>query len=171
MAGGFPIKIGELILHGSEILYQCLKYTEHPDLQKQLVVEKNPLKAKWKQKKWKEFVFSDFEKDKLIIMEFCLLIKLYQNYNSLKSYLDQTNNLPIVEYSKKDNFWGAVPSKEDDGILYGENHLGKLWDKIKQKLNENNIKIVLKTFLKENENILNKYNFMGINTIQLPLGL
>jgi ribonuclease HI len=38
--------------------------------------------------------------------------------------LDETGELPIVELSYKDGFWGARP---DSGVLAGVNMLGRLW--------------------------------------------
>jgi predicted NAD-dependent protein-ADP-ribosyltransferase YbiA (DUF1768 family) len=54
----------------------------------------------------------------------CLIIKTQQNYTKIRQIIELTNELPIVEYSRKDPFWGAQPDGE---CLVGCNVLGKLW--------------------------------------------
>lgn len=75
----------------------------------------------------KDKVRSDWQEVKLTIMEELLRKKLQQN-PYVKQKLLQTKDYIIVEDSPKDNFWGW----EKDRI--GENHLGKLWMKLRDEL-------------------------------------
>jgi ribA/ribD-fused uncharacterized protein len=164
MAGGFPITIEQYRIHGSEILYQCLKYVDYPDLQKQLIKEKNPLKAKWKQKKWSYFLSPTWDEDKLLIMYFCILIKFYQNWGKLSRYLNKTNNKDIVEISKKDNYWGTI-LQPDGETLIGNNYLGLCWMKLRYELKINNIQTIMNEFISDNEDKIKKLKLCEINLI------
>jgi ribA/ribD-fused uncharacterized protein len=127
MSGGNRIKVCGYDLHGSEILYQCLKYTTRPDLQKQIIASNHPLKAKWKQKPFVKqgFVDNDFETYKVEIMKLCLIYKYkssVENNTDFHRLLLSTNEANIIEVSKKDNFWGV---KDEGDFLVGENMLGR----------------------------------------------
>jgi ribA/ribD-fused uncharacterized protein len=138
MAGGFPLSFlirGDVItLHGSEVFYQCLKYTEHPEIQEILVAEKNPLKCKWKQKPFAKqgLVRSDWEDIKVPAMLFSLYLKII-SHSIFWVKLKGTGDRLIVEISKKDNFWGVKPQK--DGTYEGENKLGECLMYIREYFN------------------------------------
>lgn len=75
----------------------------------------------------KDKVRSDWQEVKLTIMEELLRKKLQQN-SYVKQKLLQTKDYIIVEDSPKDNFWGWGKDRT------GENHLGKLWMKLRDEL-------------------------------------
>ena len=75
----------------------------------------------------KDKVRSDWKELKLTIMEELLRKKLQQN-PYVKQKLLQTKDYIIVEDSPKDNFWGWGKDRT------GENHLGKLWMKLRDEL-------------------------------------
>lgn len=75
----------------------------------------------------KDKVRSDWQEVKLTIMEELLRRKLQQN-PYVKQKLLQTKDYIIVEDSPKDNFWGWGKDRT------GENHLGKLWMKLRDEL-------------------------------------
>lgn len=75
----------------------------------------------------KDKVRSDWQEVKLTIMEELLRKKLQQN-PYVKQNLLQTKDYIIVEDSPKDNFWGWGKDRT------GENHLGKLWMKLRDEL-------------------------------------
>ncbi len=54
----------------------------------------------------------------------CLSLKRMQHYNPVMAFLDDTGDMPIVEKSLRDDFWGAKPVGDK---LVGENVLGELW--------------------------------------------
>ena len=75
----------------------------------------------------KDKVRSDWQEVKLTIMEELLRKKL-QQIPYVKQKLLQTKDYIIVEDSPKDNFWGWGKDRT------GENHLGKLWMKLRDEL-------------------------------------
>lgn len=75
----------------------------------------------------KDKVRSDWQEVRLTIMEELLRKKLQQN-PYVKQKLLQTKDYIIVEDSPKDNFWGWGKDRT------GENHLGKLWMKLRDEL-------------------------------------
>lgn len=68
----------------------------------------------------------DWEIKQLDIMEELLRLKVEQNPYVLKKLLE-TKDYYIVEDSPKDNFWGLGENRD------GENHLGKLWMKLREE--------------------------------------
>lgn len=124
MAGGYPIRMGDRIIKTSEHLYQALKFTDHPQLQIEIISIASPMGAKMHGKPYKDCIRSDWEHIKLPVMEWCLNLKLLNNFatfGALLLSLDETKE--IVELSKKDNYWGAIPTGDK---LIGCNKLGKL---------------------------------------------
>ena len=75
----------------------------------------------------KDKVRSDWQEVNLTIMEEPLRKKLQQNPYAQQNLL-QTKDYIIVEDSPKDNFWGWGKDRT------GENHLGKLWMKLRDEL-------------------------------------
>ena len=57
-------------------------------------------------------------------MRWCLRVKLVQNWEKFRDALLETGDLPIVEHSRRDDFWGAKPI--DGQTLIGVNALGRL---------------------------------------------
>ena len=47
MSGDFPILVNGVRVRSSEHLYQAIKFTDHPDVQKQILDEPSPMRAKW----------------------------------------------------------------------------------------------------------------------------
>ena len=69
------------------------------------------------------------DEEKLAIMEELLRLKIEQN-PYVKKKLLETKDYTIVEDSPKDSYWGWGPNRD------GENHLGKLWMKLRDELKE-----------------------------------
>jgi hypothetical protein len=59
-------------------------------------------------------------------MRWCLRVKLAQNYEKFGHLLLSTENRPIVEQSRKDDYWGAKFVADSDQYLVGQNVLGRL---------------------------------------------
>ena len=78
---------------------------------------------------YQAYVRSDWEQIKFLIMEWCLQLKLLQNWNSFGQLLRESGSSVIGEYSVKDNIWGAIPI--DNERLAGMNILGRLLMKIR----------------------------------------
>lgn len=47
MSGDFPILLNGVRVRSSEHLYQALKFTDHPDVQRKILDEPSPMRAKW----------------------------------------------------------------------------------------------------------------------------
>ena len=72
----------------------------------------------------------DWDDVKVSIMEELLRLKIEQN-PYVKKKLLQTEDYMIVEDSPKDDFWGWGSNRN------GQNNLGKLWMKLREKLKNN----------------------------------
>lgn len=70
---------------------------------------------------------ADWDEMKVSLMEELLRAKLSQ-HPYVKKKLLETGDLPIVEDSPKDSFWGWGPNRD------GKNELGKLWMKLRTEL-------------------------------------
>ena len=76
-------------------------------------------------------------------MKWALEVKLIQNYDSFSEILLSTNDKAIVEYSARDNIWGAAFNK-DNNTFIGINALGRLLMQLREdikmgKINNNSI--------------------------------
>lgn len=75
---------------------------------------------------------SDWNDVRLSIMEGVVRAKLSQHYYVQKKLL-ATGDRELIENSPRDSFWGWGPKKT------GENHLGKIWMKLREELKEGRI--------------------------------
>ena len=123
MAGGYPIRIGDDLIRTSEHLYQALKYTDYPEVQRAIIAISSPMEAKMHAKTHKNKIRSDWDHIKLGVMEWCLNLKLLNNIETFGNLLLSLEDRPIVELSKKDDYWGAIPRGDE---LIGTNMLGRL---------------------------------------------
>ena len=130
MASGYPIVVNGAFIRTSEALYQALRYTGYPEIQKEIIYEKSPMTAKMKSKKYRELTRSDWDKVRVHIMRWSLRVKLLQNKNTFGKLLLETGELPIVEESSKDFFWGA---KLLNNKLEGMNVLGRLLMQLREE--------------------------------------
>jgi predicted NAD-dependent protein-ADP-ribosyltransferase YbiA (DUF1768 family) len=147
MAGGMPLyfpleRLPQNEWHASEQLYQACKYSTNvmcrpetnpdadPCVRNRIRGCNNPRGAKMTQKCAVKagLVRSDWEHPdhevRIQAMLWVLELKLYWNTFNFGLVLKETGNLPIVEISKKDAFWGC--REYPDGQLHGCNVLGKL---------------------------------------------
>ncbi len=122
MAGGYPIIIDGNAIRTSEHLYQALRFPDHPDIQIELINIASPMAAKMFAKKHIDKTRADWESVKVLIMRTCIQLKMKNT--SFVDLLTSTQYKQIVEYSRKDKFWGAVP--KDENHLVGANVLGNL---------------------------------------------
>jgi ribA/ribD-fused uncharacterized protein len=138
----FPINVAGIHVLTTEALYQALRYPHLPEVQQTIIDQKSPMAAKMKSKPYrKNQTHQLFLDNQLDIMEWCVRLKVAQHYYKLIRSIKTAKN--VVEISHKDQFWGAVALKTDPNIVVGENHLGKIWDKIIQDYKNNkDIKIV-----------------------------
>ena len=124
MAAGYPLVINGTKILTSEALYQACRYPHLPEVQRIIIAQNSPMTAKMKSKFYYSQSRTDWENIKIAVMRWSLRIKLAQNFMKFGLLLESTHNKPIVEESRRDNFWGAL--KSDDGRLRGLNILGRL---------------------------------------------
>lgn len=137
MAGGFPIHVNGVRISTSEALYQACRYPHLPDIQRIIIGQASPMTAKMRSKPYREKTREDWLQVRVRIMRWCLKAKLYQNWQSFSELLLKTDNLPIVEESQKDTFWGAKPV--DAETLFGANVLGRLLMELREEIKKNKI--------------------------------
>lgn len=124
MAPDYVLFVNEINVPNAESLYQACKFPFYPEIQRQIIEEKNPMVAKQISRKYQPYVRSDWEQIKFTVMEWCLRLKLLQNWEKFGGLLRESGTSVIVEYSTKDNVWGAMPKDAD--ILEGQNVLGRM---------------------------------------------
>ncbi len=132
MAGGFPLVVNGVAIRTSEALYQACRFPHLPDLQHEIIVQKSPMTAKMKGKPYRHISRPDWDAVRVKIMRWCLQLKLAQNWDTFSKVLLETGNIPIVEHSRRDDFWGAKPI--DSEILMGTNALGRLLMELRERL-------------------------------------
>ncbi len=124
MSAGFPIIVNGRRIATSEALYQACRFPSNPSLQDLIISQTSPMTAKMRSKPYRHETRPDWLMVRVRIMRWCLQAKLIQNYLAFSQILLNTGEKPIVEYSSKDNFWGAIPLT--DNTLVGANVLGRL---------------------------------------------
>ena len=124
MAGGFPLQVNGLRILTSEALYQACRFPHLPEVQRLIIEQASPMTAKMKSKPYRRDSRSDWTQVRVKIMRWCLRVKLARNWGTFSELLLKTGNRPIVEQSRKDDFWGA--KEMDERVLVGRNVLGRL---------------------------------------------
>lgn len=123
MAPGFPISLLGHRIRTAEALYQACRFPHLPDVQRMILAETSPMTAKMRSKPYREDSRPDWDAVRVPIMKWCLRMKLVSNWSTFSALLLKTGDRPIVEDSRKDDFWGAKP---DADTLEGRNVLGRL---------------------------------------------
>lgn len=122
----YPILINRTRVLTIEHLYQALKFTDHPNIQREILKQDNPTRSKRvaTSKNYKQHIRADWEEIKLDVMDYCLRIKLVWHWVGFGQLLEQTGDLDIIHISnQRDRFWGAVPVENG---FDGQNNLGQL---------------------------------------------
>lgn len=132
MAPGYPLKVNAITIKTSEALYQACRFPHLPDVQQLIISEGSPMTAKMKSRPYRARSRPDWLDVRVRIMRWCLRIKLAQNWERFAALLAETGDMPIVEESRRDSFWGAIPS--EDGTAAGKNVLGRLLMELRQEL-------------------------------------
>lgn len=128
----FPFQAGPVWASTVENVFQGAKATE---LEVQLEIlaagvpgDANAIAWRWPRIKIRE----DWDQVRLQVMRASLLLKYRAHTERLSAVLEATGDLHIVEKSKRDRYWAAVPQKgEGKGTLVGVNALGRLWMQIR----------------------------------------
>ncbi|MGO6748233.1 NADAR family protein [Rhizobium ruizarguesonis] len=134
MAPGYPLVIDRVRIRTSEALYQACRFPHMPDVQRMIIEETSPMTAKMRSKPYRDKSRPDWDQVRVPIMRWCLRVKLVQNHEKFSNLLLATGNRPIVEDSRKDEYWGARVN--DTGELFGKNVLGRLLMELRQQLRD-----------------------------------
>jgi putative DNA methylase len=132
MASGFPVAVNGIRILTCEALYQACRFPHKPEVQRLVIQQTSPMTAKMKSKLYRKDTRSDWDKVRVNIMRWCLRVKLAQNWQRFSELLLATGDRPIVEESRKDDFWGAKTT--GDGTLMGMNVLGRLQMELRDEL-------------------------------------
>jgi ribA/ribD-fused uncharacterized protein len=132
MAGGYPLNVNGVKILTSEALYQACRFPHLPNVQRLIIAERSPMTAKMVSKPYRDNSRVDWDIIRTRIMRWCLQIKLVQNWDKFSRLLLETGDLPIVEDSRKDAFWGAKPVDETN--LVGANALGRLLMQLREQI-------------------------------------
>lgn len=134
MASGFPIVVNGHVVANSEALYQACRFPHMPSVQKKILDQKSPMTAKMVSKPFRNRSRADWTANRTKFMRWCIKAKLVCNFKKFSSLLLETGDLPIVEESRRDQFWGA--KKIDSEILQGSNVLGRLLMELRNDLRQ-----------------------------------
>jgi len=134
MAPGFPLRVNGVVIRTSEALYQACRFPHRPKLQARIIEQSSPMTAKMVGKPYRDDTRPDWDRARTKIMRWCLRVKLAQNYHAFADLLLSTGLQPIVEQSRKDDFWGAKPV--DNDALIGCNVLGRLLMELREAVRE-----------------------------------
>lgn len=146
MASGYPLYINGVRILTTEALYQACRFPHMPDVQREIIGQHSPMTAKMKSKPHRKDSRPDWDDVRYKIMRWCLRVKLAQNYEEFGRLLLATRDRPIVEQSRKDDYWGAKLADEAGGTLIGQNVLGRLLMELREKLKDDRdgaLKVVL----------------------------
>jgi type I restriction enzyme, S subunit len=132
MMSGYTLRVNDVNILTSEALYQACKLPNHPEYQQDIIETKSPMAAKMKSRKYGRYVRPDWKDVQVQVMDWCLRVKLAQNWNSFSNDLLDTAAKPIVELSNRDVFWAAKPIGES--TLQGQNVLGNLLMELRSRL-------------------------------------
>jgi ribA/ribD-fused uncharacterized protein len=134
MASGYPLQINGVRILTTEALYQACRFPHMPEVQREIIGQHSPMTAKMKSKPHRKDSRQDWDEVRHKVMRWCLRMKLAQNYEEFGRLLLATCDQPIVEQSRKDDFWGAKVADNAGDILVGQNVLGRLLMELREKL-------------------------------------
>ncbi|MXZ47303.1 MAG: NADAR family protein [Chloroflexi bacterium] len=134
MAAGFPLIVNAVRVRSSEALYQSFRFPHLPELQREILDQRSPMSAKMKSRRYRDQTRSDWTEVRVNAMRWCLRLKFGQHRDTFGALLLSTADRPIVEYSRRDAFWGAKPTAE--GLLAGTNALGRLLAELRSEVRD-----------------------------------
>lgn len=135
MAPGFPVVVLGYRIRTSEALYQACRFPHLPEVQRMILDEGSPMTAKMRSKPYRKDSRPDWEDVRVKVMKWCLRVKLIYNWRKFSELLLATGVRPIVEDSRKDNYWGAII--QGNNALSGQNVLGRLLMDLRKRIHDN----------------------------------
>lgn len=128
----YPVEFGGVTARTAEHLFQALRFPDRPDIQEIILAQASPITAKMKMREHQALERPDWQEINVKVMDMCLRLKLLEHWDELAPMLMETGDTPLVEYSTKDDFWGAMP--KGCNALVGVNALGRLWMGIREEV-------------------------------------
>ena len=135
MSAGYPLLVNGVRILTTEALYQACRFPLLPEVQREIISQRSPMTAKMKSKPHRKQTRHDWDDVRFKIMRWCLRVKLAQNYSEFGRLLLATRDRPIVEQSRKDDYWGAKIA-HDEETLTGQNVLGRLLMELRERLGQ-----------------------------------
>lgn len=134
MAPGYPVRTNGVRIFTVEALYQACRFPHLPDVQQLIIGQHSPMTAKMVSKPYRKDSRPDWDRVRVKVMRWCLRVKLSQHWQKFSQLLLSTGQLSIVEDSRKDDFWGALPN--ENGTLVGRNVLGRLLMELREEIKQ-----------------------------------
>jgi len=140
-----PVTYNGIEFRTAEALFQWLRFSAHPDVQKVIHEQKSPMGAKMKARLNRDLLNRgdkwDESQDDISIMKMCLQLKIEQ-HPELKILLTDTGSATIIEDCtthdrESARFWGAV---KVGSKWVGENILGNLWMEVRKEMKDSELK-------------------------------
>lgn len=125
---GYPLQLGDLKIVSSETLYQALRFSDHPEIQKKVLETTKPMASKivaYLPEHLPHTIEGWTEGLNVQAMRSSIRLKTFLHSARMLALFAQSAERPIVELSTRDDFWGAKP--QPNGLLVGRNGLGRLW--------------------------------------------
>ncbi len=127
-----PFAVHRVDLLTSEHLYQALRFPHLPEVQLQILCSPTPKGCKLIAREHDARTREDWLDVRVDVMRWVVACRVIAYPNTLGDLLRATEQMPIVEYSKRDQFWGAGPVDGDCERLQGQNVLGCLIGEIRE---------------------------------------
>ena len=134
MAPGFPVRVNGVRILTVEALYQACRFPHQPEVQRKIIEQTSPMTAKMVGKPFRDDSRPDWDRVRVKIMRWVLRLKLAMHWSKFSELLLSTGDRPIVEDSRKDDFWGAIPTNST--TLVGMNVLGRLLMELREEIKQ-----------------------------------
>jgi ribA/ribD-fused uncharacterized protein len=122
-----PVRYKDVLYPTSEHAYQAAKFINNKKIYTQIKNAKSPSEAKRLADENETETITNWSMIKLQVMSDIIYEKAKQ-HEEVRRRLLETQDSQIIENSMDDYFWGCG---EDDT---GQNHLGKIWMRIREEL-------------------------------------
>lgn len=141
MTGGMPVIVAGRTYLGTEPLYQVVRYSGRPDVQRLVAGASSCFESKLVTRgmdpqnqglRYRESAtHQDWNRIRFAVLIWVLEVKTLQHWNLVVPALRETDGRELVELSERDPLFGAVPR---DGELVGANVLGQAWIWIRERI-------------------------------------
>ena len=130
-----PIRLGPWELPTSEHVYHMFaKFPHSREVQDLIAAAPTAKRAAEIGRDPSNIPVEGWEDRRLDVMRWAIRLKREADPAGVDREFERTGGLPIVEISRRDGFWGAVPRGER---LVGENLLGRCWMELRQHAEQN----------------------------------